>query len=53
MNVCFYTTCNSLALGCKLYQENTAITVVPNGFYSDGTICYEVLDGVIVNVTNC
>lgn len=53
MNVCFYTTCNTVGVGCQLYQDNNATSIVTNGFYSNGDTCYQVVSGVITNISVC
>ena len=53
MESCFYTPCNSLILGCKLYQSNAATAPVADGFYSDGTSCYQTVNGFITVISPC
>lgn len=41
----FYSLCNPIIVGCKLYQNNTATIPSIDGFYSNGTDCYQVSGG--------
>lgn len=42
----FSSTCSVLTTGCILYEDTTNTIPVPNGFYSDGSSCYEVNSGI-------
>lgn len=45
-----------LSVDCILYTDNTLTTQATSfydGFYSDGANCYEVVNGVVVNVSVC
>lgn len=53
MESCFYTICNPIIVGCKLYQDNLANTPVINGFYSDGTNCFSVSGGTVISISAC
>lgn len=53
MESCFYTLCSPIIVGCKLYQNNTATLLVVDGYYSDGTNCYQVTSGVVIAITSC
>ncbi len=53
MDVCFYTVCSPISVGCKLYQDNLATVPVLDGFYSDGINCYTVVGGVITEISSC
>lgn len=53
--VTYYSNCTVLIIGCILYLDSSGTTVVPNGYYSDGTNCYTVSngDGEIKAITSC
>lgn len=53
MESCFFSICSPLIVGCKLYTNNTATTLVTDGFYSDGIDCYQVVSGIITNISTC
>lgn len=53
MEICFYSPCSSIIIGCNLYSDNTGTTFVGNGFYSDGTNCYQVSGGTVINISEC
>lgn len=53
METCFYTLCPQVIVGCKLYQTNSATTVVSDGYYSDGTNCYNVVSGTVITSSSC
>ena len=45
-----------LQIGCILYLDNTYTTqagIMYNGYYSDGQLCYSLVNGVITNITSC
>lgn len=51
-----YSLCNPIVINtCKLYQDNAATTPAIDGFYSDGTTCYQVSGGagVVTAITVC
>jgi hypothetical protein len=46
----------NLSVGCILYTDNTYTTQVDSsydGFYSDGTYCYEIVNGIVINKSGC
>ena len=53
MESCFYTSCNPIIVGCKLYQNNSATAFVADGYYSDGTNCYHVVSGSVTEINPC
>lgn len=53
MTTCIFTTCSPVIVGCKLYQDNNATILASDGFYSNGTNCYQVVSGVITNISVC
>lgn len=55
MESCFYTSCNPIIVGCKLYQNNSATSAVVDGFYSDGTNCFQVGGGAgtVIAISVC
>lgn len=55
MESCFYTPCNPLIVGCKLYQDNLATIPVIDGYYSNGSNCYQVSGGTgsIIGINVC
>ncbi len=53
MESCFFSICNPIFVGCAFYQNNTATTLVTDGFYSDGVYCYEVVGGIVITVSTC
>ncbi len=53
MTSCFYTTCNPIIVNCKLYTTNAATAFVADGYYSDGTNCYQVTGGIVQTITPC
>ena len=46
----FYSNCSSITTGCYIYSDGF---LASNGFYSDGTNCYEVTVGEVVAVSTC
>ena len=53
MESCFYTLCNPIEIGCKLYQNNLATILVDNGYYSNGNNCFNVSGGTVIEITVC
>jgi hypothetical protein len=53
MLTCFYTTCDPIIVGCKLYTTNSATAFVTDGFYSDGADCYQVVSGIVTDINPC
>lgn len=53
MDVSFFTSCTVLAEGCRLYEDNMGLTPVVDGYYSDYTDCFQVVNGVIIAVSSC
>jgi len=53
MESCFYTLCNTIIVGCKLFQNNLATIPVIDGYYSDGTNCFQVSGGTVIAITTC
>jgi len=51
----YYSNCTTLAVGCYLYTDSACTTPVSNGYYSDGTDCWQVTggSGYISNETVC
>ena len=48
-----YSRCTILEIDCTVFSD-TGLSVIPqNRFYSDGTYCYGVTDGVIVSKALC
>jgi hypothetical protein len=46
----FYSNCSTITTGCYIYSDGF---LASNGFYSDGTNCYEVTVGEVVAVSTC
>jgi hypothetical protein len=46
----FYSNCAPITTGCYIYSDGF---LASNGFYSDGTNCYEVTVGEVVAVSTC
>jgi len=53
MSLQIYTNCSTLTVGCNLYTNSAKTIEAANGFYSDGTFCYTVLNGAITNIASC
>jgi hypothetical protein len=53
MSLQIYTNCSTLTVGCNLYTNSAKTIQAANGFYSDGTFCYTVLNGAITNIASC
>ena len=53
MSLQIYTNCSTLTVGCNLYTNSAKTIEAVNGFYSDGTFCYTVLNGAITNIASC
>lgn len=55
MESCFYTSCNPIIVGCKLYQDNLATIPVIDGYYSNGTNCFQVGggNGTVIAINAC
>jgi hypothetical protein len=51
--ICFYSICSTLVVGCKLYTNDLATTLVADGYYSNGTTCYQVVNGIITVISTC
>lgn len=41
----YYSNCTTLAVGCYLYTDSACTNPVSNGFYSNGTTCWQVTGG--------
>lgn len=41
----YYSNCTTLGIGCYLYTDSACTTPVSNGYYSDGTTCWQVTGG--------
>jgi hypothetical protein len=52
-NILYYSSCSTLIVGCFLYTDSTALTLVADGFYSNGTNCYTVVNGQITAISAC
>ena len=53
MSLQIYTNCVTLTIGCNLYTNSAKTIQAANGYYSDGTFCYTVLNGAITNIASC
>lgn len=53
MESCFYTICDPIIVGCKLFQNNLATIPVTNGYFSDGSNCYQVSGGTVIDISTC
>lgn len=53
MESCFYTLCNPIVVGCKLFQNNLATIPVIDGYYSNGNNCFHVTGGTVQEITVC
>lgn len=55
MESCFFTLCNPIIVGCKLYQDNLATIPVIDGYYSNGMNCFQVSGGTgtVTAITGC
>lgn len=45
MSVYYYSNCTTLGVGCYLYSDSACTTPVSNGYYSNGTTCWQVTGG--------
>lgn len=49
----FYSTCQTLEVGCVLYSDNPLVTPLADNFYADDTWCYQVFgNGEIIAKTS-
>ena len=53
MSLQIYTNCSTLTIGCNLYTNSAKTIQAANGFYSDGTFCYTVVNGAITTIESC
>lgn len=54
MSFIYYSNCSTLSIGCYLYDDSNLTIPVTNGYYSDGTNCYETCcGGYILGITGC
>jgi hypothetical protein len=49
----FYSNCSILTTGCTLYDDGPMTVIVNDGYYSDGTNCFTVSNGVIIDYIGC
>jgi len=49
----FFSDCIPLDVGCKLYSDPEYTIPVPDSFYSDGTDCYTLVNGIITAKNPC
>jgi hypothetical protein len=48
-----YSPCSPLDVFCNVYSDAGCVTAAADGFYSNGSIFYEVVSGVIVDLDGC
>lgn len=53
LNICTFTNCITVAVGCKVYNDSLAISLVNDGYYSNNGLCYHIVNGVITTITTC
>jgi len=49
----FFSACTPLDVGCKLYSDPEFTIPVPDSFYSNGTDCYTLVNGIITAKNSC
>jgi uncharacterized repeat protein (TIGR01451 family) len=49
----FFSDCQFIEIGCNLYLDINFQNLAPNGSYSDGNKCYNVINGVVEFISNC